>query len=96
MCEICSKSVNPPSLVREEDKKRIKNVKVIAGEVVRQHKLLVCDIAYKMDKKVKTKWRSETKIWKLKEEDKRNKYKVRRSEHPSWQREYLQNSQANG
>ena len=60
-------------LVREEDKKRIKNVKVIAGEeVVRQHKLLVCDIAYKMDKKVKTKWRSKTKILKLKENDKRN------------------------
>ena len=71
-----SKSMIDYILVRAEDKKRIKNVKVIAGEeVVKQHKLLVCDIAYEMDKKVKTKWRSKTKIWKLKEEDKRNEYK---------------------
>ena len=63
-------------IVRAEDRKGIENTKVIAGEeVVRQHKLVVCDISYKMDKKVKTNWRSKTKIWKLKDDENRKEYK---------------------
>ena len=62
-------------LVRNENKNRIRTVKVTAGEeVVRKHKLLVCTIDYEMHN-VKTKWRSKSKIWKLKEENKINEYK---------------------
>ena len=60
-------------IVRAEDRKQIRNVKVIAGEeIVRQHKLVVCDLKFKIDKKQKVKWKNKIKIRKLK------KGKVRR------------------
>ena len=67
------KSIIDYIIVRAEDRKQIRNVKVIAGEeIVRQHKLVVCDLKFKIDKKQKVKWKNKIKIWKLK------KGKVRR------------------
>jgi hypothetical protein len=69
------KSIIDYIIVRSEDRTRIKNVKVIAGEeVVKQHKLVVCDLTFKAVKKPKIKWQSKTKIWKLKEPKIREEY----------------------
>ena len=53
----------------------ITNVKVIAGEeIVKQHRLVVCDMKLKVEKKKKVKWVSKIKVWKLKEEKARQEY----------------------
>merc|ERR1712082_534649 len=52
-------------IVRAEDRKYIKNVKVIASEcVVTQHRLVVCNMKMRVGKKQKVKWQSKTKVWK--------------------------------
>ena len=62
-------------IVRAEDRKYITNVKVIAGEeIVKQHRLVVCDMKLKVEKKKKVKWVSKIKVWKLKEEKARQEY----------------------
>ena len=62
-------------IVRAEDRKQIQNVKAISGEeIVRQHKLVVCDMKFKGVTKQKVKWQSKIKIWKLKDEGVRSKY----------------------
>ena len=67
------KSIIDYIILRAENRKQIRNVKVIAGEeIARQHKLVVCDLKFKIDKKQKVKWKNKIKIWKLK------KGKVRR------------------
>ena len=63
-------------IVRAEDRKYIKNVKVIASEcVVTQHRLVVCNMKIRVGKKQKVKWQSKTKVWKLKDEKVQEEYK---------------------
>ena len=75
------KSIIDFIIVRAEDRKLIRNVKVIPGlEIVRQHKLVVCDIKFKVNRVQKVKWQSRTKIWKLKDEKVHVEYEQKLSE----------------
>ena len=68
-------------IVKGEDRKMLKNVKAIAGEeVVRQHKLVVCDMKMKPVKKQKVKWESKIKLWKLKDKEVKEKYEQKLKE----------------
>ena len=54
-------------MVRQEDKAKVRNIKVISSEeCVPQHKLLVMDMWFKATKSRKFKPR--VRVWKLKEE----------------------------
>ena len=56
-------------MVRQEDKSKICNVKVITSEeCVRKHKLLVMDMWFKATKRRRTKFEPRLRVWKLKEE----------------------------
>ena len=55
-------------LVRNADKKVVKDVKVIAGEeAAQQHRLLVCDVVVHLVKEVKKPFVPKRKVWKLKD-----------------------------
>ena len=50
-------------------------VKTIAGEeIARQHKIVVCDMEMKPVKKQKAPWKSRIKVWRLKENEVKEKY----------------------
>jgi len=55
--------------VRQEDKAKVRNVKVITSEeCVPKHKLLVVDIWFKATKRRRRKLEPRVRVWKLKEE----------------------------
>ena len=56
-------------MVRQEDKAKIRNVKVITSEeCVPKHKLLVMDMRFKATKRRRRKFEPRVRVWKLKEE----------------------------
>ena len=56
-------------MVRQEDKAKIRNVKVITSEeCVPKHKLLVMDMRFKATKRRHRKFEPRVRVWKLKEE----------------------------
>ena len=56
-------------MVRQEDKAKIRNVKVITSEeCVPKHKLLVMDMRFKAIKRRRRKFEPRVRVWKLKEE----------------------------
>ena len=56
-------------MVRQEDKAKVRNVKVISSEeCVRKHKLLVMDMWFKATKTWHRKFEPRVNVWKLKEE----------------------------
>jgi len=56
-------------MVRQEDKAKVRNVKVISSEeCVPKHKLLVMDMWFKTTKRFYRKFEPRVRIWKLKEE----------------------------
>jgi len=56
-------------MVRQEDKAKIQNVKVITTEeCVPKHKLLVMDMWFKATKRRRRKFEPRVRVWKLKEE----------------------------
>ena len=56
-------------MVRQEDKAKIRNVKVITSEeCVPKHKLLVMDMWFKATKRRCRKFEPRVRVWKLKEE----------------------------
>ena len=62
-------------IVKGGNRKQIKNVKTIAGEeIARQHKIVVCDMEMKPVKKQKAQWKSRIKVWRLKEDEVKEKY----------------------
>ena len=62
-------------IVKGGNRKQIKNVKTIAGEeIARQHKIVVCDMEMKPVKKQKAQWESRIKVWRLKEDEVKEKY----------------------
>jgi len=56
-------------IVRQEDKAKVRNVKVIPNEeCVPKHKLLVIDMQFSMRKRRRKKFEPRVRVWKLKEE----------------------------
>ena len=56
-------------MVRQEDKAKVRNVKVISsGECVPKHKLLVMDMWFEATKTWHRKFEPRVRVWKLKEE----------------------------
>ena len=56
-------------MVRQEDKAKIRNIKVITSEkCVPKHKLLVMDMWFKATKRRHRKFEPRVRVWKLKEE----------------------------
>ena len=56
-------------MVRQEDKAKVRNVKVISSEeCVPKHKLLVMDMWFKARKSWRRKFEPRVRVWKLKEE----------------------------
>ena len=56
-------------MVRQEDKAKIRNVKVITSEeCVPKHKLLVMDMRLKATKRRRRKFKPRVRVWKFKEE----------------------------
>ena len=56
-------------MVRQEDKAKIRNVKVITSEeCVPKHKLLVMDMRFKATKRQRRKFEPRVRVWKVKEE----------------------------
>jgi len=56
-------------IVRQEDKAKVRNVKVIPNEeCVPKHKLLVMDMQFNTRKKRRKKFEPRVHVWKLKEE----------------------------
>ena len=56
-------------MVRQEDKAKIRNVRVITSEeCVPKHKLLVMDMRFKATKRRRRKFKPRVRVWKLKEE----------------------------
>ena len=56
-------------MVRQEDKAKVRNVKVISSEAcVPKHKLLVMDMWFKATKSWHRKFEPRVRVWKLKEE----------------------------
>jgi len=56
-------------MVRQEDKAKVRNVKVISSEeCVPKHKLLVMDMWFKATKSWHRKFEARVCVWKLKEE----------------------------
>jgi len=56
-------------IVRQEDKAKVRNVKVIPNEeYVPKHKLLVLDMQFSTRKRRRKKFEPRVRVWKLKEE----------------------------
>ena len=56
-------------MVRQEDKAKIRNVKVITSEEsVPKHKLLIMDMRFKATKRRRRTFEPRVRVWKLKEE----------------------------
>ena len=65
-------------MVQQEDKAKIRNVKVITSEeCVPKHKLLVMDICFKATKRRRRKFEPRVRVWKLKEEKTCEDYRCR-------------------
>ena len=65
-------------MVRQEDKAKIRNVKVITSEeCVPEHKLLVMDMRFKATKRRRRKFEPRVRVWKLKEEKTCEDYRCR-------------------
>ena len=63
-------------MVRQEDKAKIRNVKVITSEeFVPKHKLLVMDMWFKATKRRRRKFEPRVRVWKLKEEKTREEFR---------------------
>ena len=63
-------------MVRQEDKAKVRNVKVISSEeCVPKHKLLVMDMWFKARKSWHRKFQPRVRVWKLKEEKTREEYR---------------------
>jgi len=63
-------------MVREEDKAKVRNVKVISSEeCVPMHKLLVMDMWFKATKSWHRKFQPRVRVWKLKEEKTCDEYR---------------------
>ena len=54
-------------MVRQEEKAKIRNVKVTSEECVPKHKLLVMDMWFKATKRRRRKFEPRVRVWKLKE-----------------------------
>ena len=66
-------------MVRQEDKAKVRNVKVISSEeCVPKHKLLVMDTWFKATKSWYRKFERRVRVWKLKEEKTCEEYKQKR------------------
>ena len=56
-------------MVRQEDRAKIRNVKVITSEeCVPKHKLLLMDMRFKATKRWRRKFEPRVRVWKFKEE----------------------------
>jgi len=63
------KSIVDYLIVRQEDKAKVRNVKVIPNEeCVPKHKLLVMDMQFSTRKRRRKKFEPRVHVWKLKEE----------------------------
>jgi len=63
-------------MVRQEDKAKVRNVKVISSqECVPKHKLLVMDVWFKATKSWHRKFEPRVHVWKLKEEKTSEEYR---------------------
>ena len=63
-------------MVRNKDRKRVRDVKVIAGkEVAQQHQLLICDIMICAVKEIKKPFVPKRKVWRLNEDTTRVEFK---------------------
>jgi len=63
-------------LVRQEDKAKVRNIKVISSEeCVTKHKLLVMDMWFKATKSWHRKFEPRERVWKLKDEKTREEYR---------------------
>ena len=63
-------------MVRQEDKAKVRNVKVISSqECVPKHKLLVMDVRFKATKSWHRKFEPRVHVWKLKEEKTSEEYR---------------------
>ena len=75
-------------MVRQEDKAKIRNVKVISSEeCVPKHKLLVMDMWFKATKTWRRKFEPRVRVWKLKEEKTCDEYRcmvVDKVEEANW------------
>ena len=71
-----NKSMLDYILVRGRDRKYVINWNSIGGlECVKQHKLVICDMKLKEQKRLKKKYEPRIKVWKLREWDIREKFK---------------------
>ena len=65
-------------MVQQEDKAKIRNVKVITSEeYVPKHKLLVMDMWFKATKRRRRKFEPRVRVWKFKEEKTCEDYRCR-------------------
>ena len=70
-----SKTLTDYIIVRNRDRKRVTDVKVIAGEEIsQQYQLLICDIMICAVKEAKTPFVSKRKVWRLNEDTTRVKF----------------------
>ena len=68
ICSWSGESTVDYIMVRQEDKAKIRNVKVTSEECVPKHKLLVMDMWFKATKRRRRKFEPRVRVWKLKEE----------------------------